>query len=198
MKHIGWLLVTTLFFCLELNGQSAQWEEFNLGRLERNRHGMLILGSWAASNMAISALALRSPRSGIAESFHQMNIGWNAVNLIIAGFGYYDAQQSESLLTLSESLQEHEKIKQILLFNAGLDLAYIAGGFYLRERAKSDLENSDRWEGFGRAVIMNGAFLFSFDLIKYILHQRAGASDLYPLLEKLQVGPQGVGFIWQF
>jgi hypothetical protein len=170
---------------------------FNADRLHLNQVGMTVLGSWALGNMAVSGLALSSS-SGATRSFHQMNIGWNAVNLAIAGFGYYGAISGATDLSLASSIQEHESIKRILLFNAGLDVAYMAGGLYLLERSKNDLKQKDRLTGFGRAVIMNGAFLFVFDVVMYALHTKQGASDLYPWLENIQLSATGVGVQFMF
>jgi len=166
--------------------------QFNADRLQINKVGMTVLGSWALGNMAVSGIALSSSE-GVQRSFHQMNVGWNAVNLVIAGFGYYGATSSGTDLGLAETVQEHESIKRILLFNAGLDLAYMAGGAYLLERAKSDTKRSEQLKGFGQAVIMNGAFLFVFDLVMYALHNRHGAQELYPWLDTIQLSATGVG-----
>jgi len=158
---------------------------------------MLVLGGWAISQMAISGIALSANRQPTTEAFHQMNIGWNAVNLVIAGVGYYGAMQGAVDLSLAESLKEHETIKRILLVNAALDLGYMAGGFWMIERSKNLANQASRWNGFGRAVIMNGAFLLVFDGIMYALHQ--GDSGLfYDLVRHVSVGPQTAGLTWRF
>ena len=62
---------------------------------------MMILGGWALGNMAVSGILLGNtePASksgwGVTKGYHQMNIGWNAVNLTIAGFGYLAALKSD-------------------------------------------------------------------------------------------------------
>ena len=166
-------------------------QDFDLQRNELNRKGMTVLASWSIANIVWSASQL-SQSNTLKQSYHQMNLGWNAVNLVIAGFGLYQAYNPELSLSFWQSLDEQAKIKRILAVNAALDLAYIAGGFYLKEYAKSS-SNFNRYEGFGRAVIVNGAFLFGFDVLMYWVHQNHENAILVPLLESLNVGPNGLG-----
>lgn len=170
--------------------------EFNLERNSLNRQGMTILASWSIASIALSSTQLRSQNS-ISQAYHQMNLGWNLVNLSIAGFALYQSYHFNADLGLWESLQEQASIKRILAVNAALDVAYIAGGFYLREYARR-ADNYDRFEGFGRAVIVNGAFLFSFDLLMYWAHHNHELRELAPLLNKLHISPQGLGFKFSF
>lgn len=169
---------------------------FNSQRQNLSRQGMLVLGGWAAGNLAISGIALGSGSKGTARSFHQMNLGWNAVNLAIAGFGYYSLGSESAELSLAQSLQEQESMKRILLFNAGLDVAYMAGGAYLLERAKTSAK-PQRDRGFGRAVIMNGAFLMAYDLVMYFVHQQRDES-LYQWVPDISMGLNQVGLVWKF
>ncbi len=157
---------------------------------------MTILASWSVLNMAWSATQLRS-NNGIAQSYHQMNLAWNGVNALIAGFGLYQSYNFQIESNLWSSLDEQATIKRVLAVNAALDLAYLAGGFYLREYTNRS-NNPDRFEGFGRAVIVNGAFLFTFDLLLYWAHRQHELRDLVPLMQNLQLGPQSIGLRFQF
>jgi hypothetical protein len=183
------LAIIVVFIAFEASAQSL--EDYNQQSNKYTRQGMLILGSWALINIASSPI-MSANSTGSDKYFHQMNGLWNSVNLIIAGFGYYQAMTSDvSALSLSESLAEQSKIEKTLLFNAGLDLAYMAGGLYLLERSKS--QDSDRLKGYGQSIIMQGAFLFAFDLILYSVH--AHHSDkLLQFVEKLALSPYGIGF----
>jgi hypothetical protein len=169
---------------------------FNEQRLNYNQKGMLILGSWALSNMALSSVKLQSANPEV-KAYHQMNLAWNAVNLAIAGFGYYGSISASADLSLTESIIEQNKISKILLFNSALDLGYMVGGAYLMERSKNSDQKS-RLNGFGKAVIVNGAFLLVFDSIMYYMHASNESSVLIPLLEKVQIGSNSFGFQWQF
>ena len=76
-----------LFFLLCLCGivfaQSNDLLPFNEIRLEKQRVGMLILGTWAVGNITAGAL-LAGQGKNEEHYFHLMNIGWNAVNLGLA------------------------------------------------------------------------------------------------------------------
>ncbi len=181
---------TSLAFC------QTSLESFNEKRLSINETGMMVLGSWALVNLVSSpVLARRS--EGSTRYFYQMNGYWNAVNLAIAGFGFYSALNGEtSGLALSETLSEQFSMEKILLFNAGLDLAYMAGGFYLKERAKNSMSNQHRFEGFGNSLILQGGFLLAFDLGMYFIHHNH-ASELLQHIDQLTLNPFGFSLSWK-
>lgn len=186
-----------LFNTVALWGQtSLSPVDYDKDRLTLNKKGMYVLGSWALGNMALSG-SLLAASSTQHRAFHQMNLGWNTVNLAIAGYGVYQAQQGLANNEWPVVIAEQYQMEKILLFNAGLDLAYMAGGFWMRQKALNS-EKADQWRGFGNAVIMNGAFLFAFDLVFYFLHQQHREHELWPLLENLQLGAQGIGFHYSF
>jgi hypothetical protein len=150
--------------------QSAELTEFNQKRLQINKIGMLTLGGWALGNMGTAAFAI-GKASGSNKHFHQMNLYWNVVNLALAGFGYYGAVSGNAhTYDLFNSVKEQYSMEKILLFNAGLDVGYMLGGLYLMERAKNNLHRQEMFKGFGQSIIMQGGFLFLFDLSMYLIH----------------------------
>lgn len=154
---------------------SVSLELFNATRLEYNMHGMLILGSWALLNLLVgNFLGIRS--RGRLQAFHQMNVYWNLVNLVIAGIGFWQASEVGVVLNFWEVLSAQQSIEKVLLFNTALDLAYLAIGFFLMERGYR-LEK-DRWIGFGKSIILQGAFLFLFDGILVSFQLNVGAELL--------------------
>lgn len=165
-------------------GQEAFLLDFNEARLDLNHSGMQILGTWAAGNMIWSATQLGNT-DPLKRSYHQMNLAWNGVNLGIAAFGYFQGLDGDLAKTLAYTLDEQYSIEKILLLNAGLDLAYMAGGWYLMERSKSAKEPY-QLNGFGRAVIVNGAFLFLFDIILHQVHVHH-REELVPWLEQIDL-----------
>ncbi|MCB0846751.1 MAG: hypothetical protein KDE26_26060, partial [Bacteroidetes bacterium] len=95
-----------------------------------------------------------------------------------------------------KTVKAQNQIEKILLFNAGLDLAYIASGAYLIERSKTNPANAGRAEqfnGYGQSLILQGGFLFVFDLTAFLIHQRNGNLRLRPL-----VSGQGMGMGFRF
>jgi len=193
-----WLgLICLLFISIYASAQNPEdLLKLNEQRLEYNQKGMLILGSWAIGNMALSTFRLQSSNPE-TQAYHQMNLAWNAVNLVIAGFGYYGGMNAAGDLTLAESILEQNKISKVLLFNTALDLGYMVGGAYLLERSKNS-DQPERFQGFGKAVIVNGAFLLVFDSIMYYMHASNEKSILIPLLENIQLSSNSIGFRWQF
>ena len=159
--------------------------ELNQKRLDINRTGMIILGSWAIGNIAVGAAGY-ARSSGEAQYFHQMNIMWNVVNAGIAGFGLYTAINGNTDLNLMTSIREHESIRRILLFNAGLDVGYMATGLFLRERAHR-ANNPERLRGYGNSLLLQGAFLFTFDLILFMTHGSMSDS-----IYNLEMSPMGL------
>ena len=145
-------------------------------RLAHQRNAMFVLGGWAVGNIGLG-LALRDAET-TAGRFHEMNAIWNVVNLGIAGAGLLTlgGPESSALAGWGENL----KFEKLLLFNAGLDVGYVLAGLYLTERARRPDADASRLRGYGRSVMLQGAFLFVFDLANYFLAH--GRDDGYRLL----------------
>lgn len=170
---------------------------FNQQRLEKQRVSMMVLGGWAASNIVLGGV-LASQRTGEDRYFHLMNAGWNAVNLGLAAAGYYSAVNTDpGALDLYGSMQAHYNTQKIFLFNAGLDVGYMAGGLYLMERAKNTTDRPERLRGFGKSIVLQGGFLFVFDLAAYWVQAR-GNKDLAPLLQGFSFDGQSIGWMLHF
>ncbi|NJB87596.1 hypothetical protein GGR26_003380 [Lewinella marina] len=169
-------------------------EALETARLRHQQTAMLVLGGWALGNIGLG-LALRSRRTGEDRRFHEMNALWNTVNLGIAGLGYLSVARTDpTALGAFASLLENQGLQKILLFNAGLDVGYLAGGFYLLERARRPDVDRDRLRGYGRSIILQGGFLLAFDLVNYFL--AAGRNPDYAPL--LGVTSEGVGLTLGF
>lgn len=191
-----------LLFCLGLLafGYLAAQEandallHFNQARIDHQQKAMLTLGGWAVVNIA-TGLSLRNSADGSTKHFHEMNALWNVVNLGIAGLGYYAASREDpTALATFGTIQEHYKFEKILLFNAGLDVGYMLGGLYLTERAKRPGVNADQLKGFGNSILLQGGFLFVFDLVNYFISSgRTG--DLKLLLGRTS---EGIGMTLTF
>jgi len=156
--------------------------------------GMAILGTWAVGNMITGAIG-RSQATGQTAYFHEMNLIWNVVNLGIAGAGYYFTSTGSMPEDASALLNDQVSFQKTLLFNAGLDLAYIAGGFYLMERAKNTTDRPERLKGYGKSVVLQGGFLFIFDIILHTVHSKQ-SSQISDFLAHVQLGPNQVGFVF--
>jgi hypothetical protein len=184
-------LILVFFFPTEVFAQDIpQLQDFNQTRIGYNQKGMVILGSWAVGNMVWGGIGA-SQNTGQTKAFHQMNLYWNSVNLIIAGFGYYQATKETPGTDFWATMEAQQKMEKILLFNAGLDLAYIAGGFYLKERGLRN--EKDQLIGFGKSVILQGGFLLVFDAVMYGFHQ-THSKELHEIMQNVSLGPTGFNF----
>ncbi|MCA8832079.1 DUF6992 family protein [Hymenobacter pini] len=141
--------------------------------------GMGVLGAWALLNLLVSGYYVaRTDRRSVAHHFHLMNVAWNMVNALIAVWGILQAHpQQVAGLTLAESLAAQARTEQILLVNAALDVGYVLFGLWLRRRATTAIR-PERLEGFGRSVVLQGAFLVVFDTGLYLLYHPYAAQLL--------------------
>ena len=172
-------LVLLLLFCscAPALGQSAPSPEITdlaAATVGHQRTAMYVLGGYALLNLGGGLLG-RAATTGATRRFHEMNALWNTVNLGIAAVGLYGALRADPAgWSLAEAVGEHHKFGKVLLFNAGLDVGYVAGGLYLLERARRPGADADQLRGYGRSVMFQGAFLFVFDLVNYALLARRG------------------------
>lgn len=191
------LFVAFILICQMACAQSQELQQFNQRRLYINKIGMLTLGGWALGNMGTAALFM-GKSSGNNKYFHQMNLYWNVVNLTLAGFGYYGAVSNDpASYSLFNTLKEQYSIEKILLFNAGLDVGYILGGLYLTERAINSQNRTDMLKGFGRSIILQGSFLFLFDLSMYLIHH-ANENNLKTIIDSLSFTGNSIQLVMRF
>ncbi len=180
-----------LFFLLIISNNAKPQDtlsNFNQKRNQINQTGMKVLGGWAIANIAIGSIGFYKTK-GATKYFHQMNIFWNVVNLGIATAGFYGAKEaSNKPYSIEQSIQEQHKTERILLINAGLDVAYVAGGWYLNRRGIS--KSSDRLHGYENAVILQGAFLLLFDVSMFGIQNKHGKT-FNQFLKNVQVGFNG-------
>lgn len=195
MRYI--LSLVLLFVASVSWSQSTELSDFNQRRLHKQQTAMLVLGAWAVGNMG-TGLALRGQAEGQTRHFHDMNIGWNAVNLTLAGFGYWASMKADpSNYDLAATIHEQYQVQKIFLLNTGLDVGYILGGAYLIERSKNTNKQPERMKGFGKSIMLQGGFLMLFDLAAYLAHAK-GNSTIPVLLNSLQINGQGIGLNWTF
>ncbi|OUJ75863.1 DUF6992 family protein [Hymenobacter crusticola] len=149
-------------------------------------HSMGLLGAWALLNLLVSGfLVTRTDARTPKHYFHQMNIGWNFVNAVLAVAGILRAHPNQVAgLDLATSLTEQFTTEKILLLNVGLDVAYLACGSWLRARAVSVYQRPERLLGFGQSLWLQGGFLFLFDLGLYVRYHPF-ANDLLGFLPPL-------------
>ncbi len=190
MKQLisGILLIQLL---AALPGQSqVNLQEFNGERFAINKKGFVVLGGWSAASI-ISGVIGQSASTGEAKYFHQMNIIWGSVNLLVALPGYIGARKSGTGPSLAASIKGQSATEKTFAFNAGLDLAYIAAGAWTIEKGNSR-SNADKYKGYGKSIVMQGAFLLLFDAVMFSTHNHHG-KKLMKLLDAVQLAPNSLG-----
>jgi hypothetical protein len=159
----------------------------NRSRELMTEQGMGILGAWALLNLLISGyFVARTDARTEAHYFHQMNVGWNFVNMLLAVAGILRAHPNQVAgLSLATSLTEQFNMEKILLLNAGLDAGYLLLGSWLRARAATAHRLPERLFGFGRSIWLQGGFLLVFDVSFYFTYHPF-ATELLGLLPTFQ------------
>lgn len=132
--------------------------------------GLAVLAAWVLLNLLVSGHFLaRADRRQPAYYFHGMNVGWALVNAGLACWGIYHLEpMAPAGLQLAEVVQAQLFNENLFLLNAGLDVGYIATGYYLRARAGLPHElRPARQIGFGRSLAVQGGFLLVFDALMW-------------------------------
>ena len=107
---------------------------------------------WWGALSTIGGVILQSTRRPFWIGVGQQAIGWGIIDALIALVAGRSTSKPFSGKTL----------RRILLFNAGLDILYILGGLSLA-RTKGATDEKMRGQGWG--IVLQGVFLFKFDLI---------------------------------
>jgi len=172
-------------------------QEHVLSELNEKRHrdvqiGMFTLGGWATMNIVTGTIGAFQT-TGESKYFHQMNVGWNAVNLLIAGLGYYSNKMSNKPNSFMGSLQAQNRVEQAYLVNSALNLTYITSGVALKFYSFKNTSEYHRLQGFGNSLILQGSFLLIFDLTSYFIHRGNAKKYIDPLFRKIEFSDQGIG-----
>jgi hypothetical protein len=140
----------------------------NQARLSLDRSGMLALGSFSVASVGLGlGLGLAGPAQ--QRPFWLTNAAWGAVDLIIAGVGYYSATHSDpASFTLAQTEAQQRSALTTYGINVGLDVAYaVAGGWIWEKGTRSE---TPTLRGVGQAVLLQGAALLVLDTVMLLLH----------------------------
>lgn len=120
--------------------------------------------AWNLANIAVGAMLSR--RDKFWAGVGSQNMGWGVINIAIAlgGAVFTEYRLETSPDPLEPQLQEKEtrNLRNILWFNAGLDILYMLGGWWF---AQSRKRKNQRGRGVGVGIIIQGALLFVFDVV---------------------------------
>ena len=153
-------------------------------RLITRKH-IAVLGFWAVLNVLIGLPAIFL-WDGAIQYFFMMNITWGLINYGVT-YWIYDHSIYRKF-TKGDSFERFEAqrhVEKFMLFNLGLDIAYVCAGLYLKSLAYTcDGAFPDLWTGFGWSVLFQGAYLFVQDNVFHFLHMK-NFKKAKPFLMKL-------------
>lgn len=150
---------------LEIVLQDVQIRQNNISRM-----AMTSLTAWAAGNMVASGIAYGQTQ-GQVRYFNQMNVFWNIVNLGIGVPGLIGTYKHKPM-NFEETIKYQNRLEKIYLFNAGLDVGYMATGWALNNFGKTKTGDlGERIKGYGNSLVMQGAYLFVHDIINLLLYR---------------------------
>ncbi|UCF97314.1 MAG: alpha/beta fold hydrolase, partial [Spirochaetaceae bacterium] len=120
---------------------------------------------WAlTSTLAGTVLLVLS--GGFWEGFGIQAVAWGVIDGLIAAFGLWLSRKRRRSAADPNDPQlletEGRKLRRTLFINTALDVLYIASGITL---ASILGRGNPTWRGHGWGIIVQGAFLFFFDLI---------------------------------
>jgi hypothetical protein len=189
------LLVSFLVFIFNCSfGQ--QYVPFNTTRVEVDKKLMLGLGTWATTNFIASGIGWSQAKTTESQYFHQMNVMWNLVNIGLAIPGYVKASKARTDLTYEQTLQQQKKTEKIFLINTCLDVAYVSSGLLLLHKSKETSPVDQRQSGYGKSILLQGGFLFLFDLTAYLTHKTHGNALINSSMGSIGMSPTGIGLSW--
>lgn len=194
----AWMMMT-VGVCMVIcsTAQDAYIDSLGQERDRISKTGLQVLGAWAGLNMIQSSISLVNAQAD-SKHFFRTNIYWNGVNAVIAGVGLLHLRkQSKKQLSLQEQLHLQNQVEKILLFNTGLNIAYITTGLYLKERAGSRAQ-AEQLKGIGNSLVLQGCFLLAIDGVQYFL-QRKNGRMMQRHFQKLELTPtaHGLGLVYR-
>jgi hypothetical protein len=135
---------------------------FNLSQFQRS--AMPVLLGWALGSILTGALWMRGasrPLRGVGGQF----VAWGLIDGLIALFALGGARRKAARwqageITPAEHAREAGQFEKIVWANAALDVGYVLGGRWWLRRSPDDPQR----QGMGLGVMVQGAFLFFWDL----------------------------------
>ncbi len=111
--------------------------------------------AWAILSMVGSFPLLLDTHKPIRDTGTQF-LTWGFIDAIIAVLGKRSATEKEAKAI--DQTKEAKKLRRILLINFGLDFIYLTTGAFLMQK------DDGKYRGHGFGIIIQGGFLFFFDL----------------------------------
>ena len=138
-------------------------------RVRLNFGGMATLTAWSVANIA-GGLAGNFTSEGQLRYFHQGNAAWNSVNLVLGVIGLVNAGRSRNRVPDRERGRADARKSQLAYaINASLDVVYAGVGVSMGRLGTAHTQ--PRIAGYGQALVLQGSFLFAFDVAMMLGHE---------------------------
>ena len=186
-KLLIFLLLQSTVICAQPN-----LEDIYQKSKKHTLNGMIAFNSWTFSNILANSIAFYQT-SNETKYFCEMNVFFNIINAGIGVPGLIAAiknHKKNEQVDFERSFKSIQQLKTIYLVNAVLDISYVTSGFLLREMAKNQANNMDRFNGYGNSLIMQGAFLLIYDFVMFGIHQ-ANGKKLDEFWKRVKLSPLG-------
>lgn len=135
------------------------WDLYEQRYEQMNRNKRILLG-WGLANVATGAALFGSD----LRDFGVMNASWGLINTGIAWYAMRTTPRfSPSRHGHVDLLKHEQRFNRIVALNTGLDAGYmVAGMFMMYSGSNAQIRQ------YGTSVLIQGAFLFAYDLFLMI------------------------------
>jgi MFS family permease len=149
---------------------ARELEQFRKAHRRTQLAGMGVLTGWAVANIA-GGIAGAVLVEGDGRFVHQANAAWNTVNLALGIAGLVsNGRRLPKVRSAADARRLSRRTIRTYAINAVLDVVYIAAGTLMAELGRQ--HGQERVQGYGSAVVLQGAWLFAFDVGMMIAHGR--------------------------
>ncbi len=156
-------LIISLLLSEESFSQDNYWDLYEQRVIQNDRNKNILLG-WGAANV-VSGIALYNSDY---RDFGLMNASWGAINMGIAIMAKRNAQRfNPDTHSISDIISEELRFNRIVALNTGLDVGYMGAGWAMMHFGEDSITRQ-----FGTSVLIQGAFLFAYDLFLLIESSR--------------------------
>jgi hypothetical protein len=188
-------LTLMLLHFSSINAQDNTTNDYLMGKHKIEKRSMITLTAWGGSNLTSGLIGMFSS-TGESLYFHQMNVAWGTINMGIGLSALLSKRKNPK--DLKGIVEQDHRLEKVLYLNTGLDFAYMTAGLLLRAQAQSSNSNYHRFIGFGNSLLIQGGFLFAFDLAQIIINSRYRKAHESLLWKNLSFSDHGIGLKYTF
>ena len=195
------LLVVIGCFAATVRGQISfrdTIDTYNKQRIVTNIKGMNVLAGWGGANLVAGGVGYFTAKSDEWKYFHQMNAGFGLVNFGLAEYGMWRAiKQSRQPLDMRKAWHAYRRDKRTIMLGIGFDVATMATGALLMDKAKNNPANAAMLRGYGKALLLQGIFSITFDNLFLAAHNK-NSGPWATILEEMRFTGNGISYTHTF